>query len=185
MNCIKILTDEDFGLICKPYTNSRIRMGARGIIINESGKIAILFKQKKQEYKLIGGGIEPQEEPSIAFCREALEETGCKVQIMQNLGTIEEHKSQDNFKQISFVYVAKVVEDTKKTHFTEQEVGEQAKLLWCDFEEAISLLRDSENNLKSSVYDGPLSVYHTKFIVRRDLEILNYWKSIQDKSKNL
>lgn len=180
MNCIKILKDEDFGLTSIPFDKPRVRIGARGIIINDSGKIAILFKQKKEEYKLVGGGIEQQEEPMIAFCREALEETGCKIKIIKNLGTIEEHKSQDNFKQISFVYVANVIEDTKETHFTEQEIGEQVKLLWCDLDDAISLIHDSENNLKSSPYDGPLSIYHTKFIVRRDLEILNYWKSIKD-----
>ena len=117
----------------------------------------------------------------VAFGREALEETGCKIKIIKSLGTIEEHKSQDNFKQISFIYVAKVIEDTKKINFTEQEKEEQAKLIWCDLDDAISLIRDSENNLKASPYDGPLSIYHTKFIVRRDLEILNYWKSMEDK----
>ncbi len=185
MNCIKILKDEDFGLKSKEFYKPRIRIGARGIILNKKNEIAIIYKRKKQEYKLVGGGVEQQEEPMLAFEREALEETGCKIKIIKNLGTIEEHKSYDDFKQISFVYVAKVVEDTKTTHLTNQEKIEQAELLWCNLDDAISLIQNSENNLKPSPIDGPLSIYHSKFIVRRDLEILKYWKQHIDIEKNV
>ena len=112
MNCIRVLVDEDFGLKSVEFNNPRVRKGARGIIINSDGKIAVFNKASKNEYKLPGGGIDEGENPEEAFKREALEETGCEIEIINSLGTIEEHKSLDNFKQTSYIFVAKVVNDT-------------------------------------------------------------------------
>ena len=39
-----------------------------------------------------------------------LEETGCVVEILEELGITEEYKFQNNFKQISYIYVGKVIE---------------------------------------------------------------------------
>ncbi len=76
MKCIKILTDLDFGLDIKESDNPRIRYGTRGIIFNDNNEIAIL---NKNGYKLVGGGIDENEDPIFAFKREVLEEAGCKI----------------------------------------------------------------------------------------------------------
>lgn len=174
MRSIKVLTDEDFGLKRIPFNNPRERLGARGIVFNGEGKIAILNKSLKNEYKLVGGGIKENEDPTKAFKREVLEEAGCIIEIDDCLGIIKEEKSQDNFIQISYVYVAHVLEDTKHTDFTLKENEEGSKLLWLDIDEAIQLIRESENKLVASKYEN---VYHTKFIVRRDYTILKYYKN--------
>ena len=171
MNCIKVLTDADFDIEPVKMINPRCRVASRGLVFKDD-KIAILNKQLKKEYKLIGGGIEDNEEPTLAFQREVLEESGCEVEITNFLGTIEEHKSQDNFKQTSYVYVANVTNDTGLVHFTQKEIDEGSRLLWLDIKDALKLIKDSENNLIASKYEN---VYHTKFIVRRDYEILNYY----------
>ncbi len=172
MSCIKIIKDEDFGLKSIEFNNPRIRKGARGIIIREDGKIAIFNKTNKNEYKLPGGGIDPGETPQAAFIREALEETGCKVEIIKELGTIEEHKSLDNFKQISYLFVAKVLENNNSLNLTQKEKDEGARLLWLDKNEALKLITDCINNLKASEYEN---LYHSKFIVLRDKYILEYY----------
>jgi len=177
MICIKKITDEDFKMNCIPFVNPRVRLGARGIVFNNENKIAILYKSNKNEYKLVGGGIEEDEDPTIAFKREVLEESGCKVEIEKSLGIIEEEKSHDDFKQTSYVYVARVLEDMGHTNFTELEKSEGSELLWLDIDEAIDLIKSSEDKLVASKFDGDKSVYHTKFIVRRDYEILNYYKN--------
>lgn len=174
MICIKVITDKDFNIEPIAIENPRLRYASRGIIFKDN-KIAILNKQLKNEFKLIGGGIENEEDPLIAFQREVYEETGCKIKIRKCLGTIEEIKSQDNFKQISYIYVADVT-DLGQTHFTEQEINEESQLLWLDIETAMNLIKDCEDKLKPSMYDSDKSVYHTKFIVRRDYEILKYYK---------
>ena len=172
MKCIKTITDEDFDLEIKNFDNPRTRLGARGIVFNDKKEIAILNKSKKNEYKLVGGGIEENEDPIIAFKREILEESGCKVEIDDCLGIIKEEKSQDNFIQTSYVYVAHVIEDTKELHLTTKEIDEGSKLLWLKIEDAINIIKDCENKLIPSKYEN---VYHTKFIVRRDYTILKYY----------
>ncbi len=174
MHCIRILTDEDFGLAIKEFINPKKRSGARGIILNEEGKVAILNKSNKNEFKLIGGGIEENEDPQLAFKREALEECGCEVEIDDFLGIIKEEKSQSNFIQTSYVYLAHVTKDTKELHLTTKEIDEGAKLLWLDIDEAIKQIKDCEQKLVSSKYED---VYFTKFIVRRDYFILDYYKN--------
>lgn len=85
MKVIKTLTDTEFGIEEKEMLNPRKREAARGLIFNKDGNIAVLFKKEKNEYKLIGGGIDNGEEPINAFKREALEETGYKIDIEKEL----------------------------------------------------------------------------------------------------
>lgn len=178
MICINRLTDNDFGLENKPLNNPRHRYGARGIVLNSKNEIAVLYKKNKNEYKLLGGGIEEEEEPRVAFQREVLEESGCTIEIDEELGIFEEIKSQDNFIQTSYIYIAHLIEDTGMKHFTEREICEGSTLMWCNLEQAMILIKDSENKLVASKFDedAKMSVYHTKFIVRRDYEILKYYK---------
>ena len=101
MNMICKITDNDIGENYIEINNPKTRLGARGIVIRDDGKIAIFNKTNKNEYKLPGGGIENDETPEEAFKREVLEETGCIVEIIEELGITEEYKCQSNFKQIS------------------------------------------------------------------------------------
>ena len=173
MNIIATIKDEDVGYgKSETMKNPRIRYASRGIVFNKNNEIAIFNKANKNEYKLPGGGIEGNEDPEEAFKREVLEETGCKVEIVDYLGVIEEHKSKDNFKQISHVFVGKVMEDTHQFGFTEKEKDEGARLLWTDIDNGLKLITDCFDKIKESKYE---SVYHTKFIVYRDRKILEYY----------
>lgn len=96
MDILFKLTDEDFGIEPQEMNNSRLRMAARGIVIREDGKIAIQNKSKKKEFKLVGGGMENDEDPTLAFKREVLEEAGCEIEIIEQLGITEEYKSLQN-----------------------------------------------------------------------------------------
>jgi len=181
MKLIYKVTDADIGEKCVESQNPRVRLGARGIVIREDGKIAVFNKVNKNEYKLPGGGIEENENPEIAFEREVLEETGCEVEIIENMGTIEEHKTLDNFKQISYVFVGKVLKDTNQLHVTKKEKDEGAKLIWETPENALKLITNCFDNLIASKYE---SVYHTKFIVYRDRKILEKYIEL-NKVKNV
>ena len=173
INLIGQIKDEDIGEKSKEVEKYRQRFGARGIVIREDGKIAVFNKALKNEFKLPGGGIDEGEETAEAFKREVFEETGCKIEIIDFLGTIEELKTQDSFKQMSYVYVGKVIEDTKCLHVTEQEEKEGAKLLWETPERALELIKECYDKLLPSPCEADLSsVYYTKFIVRRDSKIL-------------
>lgn len=181
MELICRITDEDIGEKTINMENPKLRLGARGIVIREDGKIAIFNKSNKNEYKLPGGGLEGEEKPEEAFKREVLEETACEVEIIETLGTTEEYKSLNNFKQISYVYVGKVQKDTNKLNLTEKEKDEGAKLLWETPENALELITDCFNKLVASKY---ASIYSTKFVVLRDSKILEKYIEMNKLSNN-
>ena len=172
MKCIGTITEKDFDEQPVKFNNPEKRVAARGIVIREDGKIALFNKVNKNEYKLPGGGVEKNENIEIAFKREIKEETGCEVQIIDNLGIIKEEKSKGNFKQTSYVYVAKVIKDTKKLHLTKKEKDEGGKLVWVTIDKALELISNSMDKLKPSKYEN---LYHTKFIILRDKKRLEYY----------
>ena len=180
MSDIKIITDKDFNLDAVELNNPRIRIGARGLVFNNDNKIAILNKKNKNEYKLVGGGVEGNENPQVAFEREVLEEAGCKIKIDDLIGTIREERTHNNFIQTSYIFTAHVIEDTKKLNLTEKEIAEGAQLLWLDIDEAINIIKSCESKLKASEYED---VYLTRFVVRRDYNILDYYKNVYLKRK--
>ena len=181
MELICKITDEDIGEKTINMENSKLRLGARGIVIRDDGKIAIFNKSNKNEYKLPGGGLEGEEKPEEAFKREVLEETGCEVEIIETLGTTEEYKSLNNFKQISYVYVGKVLKDTNKLNLTKKEKDEGAKLLWETPEKALELITECFDKLVASKYE---SIYSTKFVVLRDSKILEKYIEMNKLSNN-
>ena len=61
MELICKIIDEDIGEVSVKMDNPRLRLGARGIVVREDGKIAVFNKSNKNEYKLPGGGIEGEE----------------------------------------------------------------------------------------------------------------------------
>ena len=170
------VNDKSLGLNdLKVNDECKVRYGSRGIVIEQNGDIAIFNKRSKNEYKLPGGGIEEGENPMEAFMREIMEETGCEIEIIDYLGLAVEEKGQTNFKQISYVFVAKVLNNTKGLHLTEKEKDEDAVVMWVSLREALELVNGCIDNLVGSKYDD---LYRSLFMVKRDSEILNYYKEI-------
>lgn len=166
------ITDEDFGMQLFEENNPVIRLGARGLVFNSKGEVAVFNKTAKNEFKLPGGGIEESEDLKTAFLREVMEETGCMVEIMEFLGVIEEHKTRNNFIQRSYVFVSRVVNDTGELHLTEKEEKEGAQLLWKPINVAFELVSNCKENLIESEYDD---LYKSIFMVERDKRILKYY----------
>ncbi len=172
MSLNKVIDDSYFNLETKIFKEPKIRIAARGIILNNLNQIAIFHKKNKNEYKLPGGGIDFKETPEEAFIREVLEETGLVVEITKKLGIIEEQKSQDNFIQKSYVFLSKVIKDTGQLSLTQKEKDEGGSYLWLSPEEGLKKISNCIKNLKESKYEN---LYHSKFIVARDKYILEYY----------
>lgn len=175
----EIITERDLGLevlegketkfYSKDNDNMTIRYGARGIVEGKDGEIAVIYKKNKNEYKLPGGGVDKGEDFKEAFKRECIEEIGCMIENVEYLFDIEEDHINDNFKQISKVYIAKVKEKLESNNLTEQEKEEGLEYLWLDKKEALEKMKACIENLKGSKYDN---VYRTKFVVGRDIRIV-------------
>lgn len=172
MELITKITDADIGEKVYEIDNPTTRKAVRAILLNDLGEIALLHKTKKNEYKLIGGGIENQETLQQALRREVLEESGCTINILKELGYVEEYRTLNNFVQTSYVYVAEVSNDTKKLHLTKQEKEEGAELCWYKPEIALKQINDSYEKLFPSKYSD---LYNSKIIIKRDSSILKYY----------
>lgn len=170
MKLIARITDKEIGEQLVKYDNPLKRIASRGIVVNDNGEIAILYKRKKNEYKLPGGGHEKNETKEETFKREVLEETGCNVEIVDYMGYTEEIESKMNSTQISYVFISKVTKDTKKLHLTQKEIEEGGELIWLTPKVALQLISECFDKLKASKYD---SIYSTKFVIKRDQAILN------------
>ncbi len=171
MKLLLILKDEDIGIKSRKIKMEK-RLAARAVL-SLGGKIALLNVTKDGYHKLPGGGVEEGENIKQALLREILEETGCTIEIMKEVGKIIEHRTHEGIlreksgvNQTSYCYTAKVI---KKGHpkFDEGEMEAGYQLEWVDLNSAISMLQ----NEKPSIYEG-------KFIVRRDLALLEATKDL-------
>ena len=76
------------------------RKSARGIILNDRGEMAVQHLRKYDFYKLPGGGVEKGESIEEALKREILEEVGCAIDIVREIGVVIEYR--DDLLQILF-----------------------------------------------------------------------------------
>ena len=176
-NIIAVIKDEDFGFEAKSVSNPIIRYASRGILFDAFGNIAIINKVLKNEFKLPGGGIENEETKEKAFLREIYEETGCQAEILDYIGITIEEKGKTNFKQISYVFIGRVLNNTNQLHLTEKEKLEETRVLWQTLEEGLKSIKNSEQSLVGSMFD---SRYQSLFMVRRDAEIIEYYKKMKN-----
>lgn len=93
-------------------------------------------------YKLPGGGVESEDsEDTIACQREALEETGCEVDVRPELiAQVTEYRG--TLHQESRAYICTVRRDTGKVELTDLEASEGLVHLWCPAAEALQKMKD-------------------------------------------
>ena len=159
MEIIKTLTDKDVtGKSPEEPKTYSLREAGRAIVFNKEGKIALLHAFKYCFHKLPGGGVEQGEDVKKALERELLEEIGCKIKIIKELGIILEIKNEYCQKQTSYCYIAEVIE-LGKNKLTEEESEDLGiGVEWVTLKKAIRLMKK----------DNP-DDYTGKFILARDL----------------
>ena len=94
-------------------------------------------------YKLPGGGLDDTDKIT-ALKRECIEEIGCNVEVLQELGTINEWRKIYQIHQVSYCYLAKVVGEKGTPDFTESEIAEGFEVSWLPLEEALQALKLSK-----------------------------------------
>jgi 8-oxo-dGTP diphosphatase len=140
------------------------RRAARAVIIYK-GKVALLHVSREGYYKLPGGGIEAGEDMGAAAVREAKEETGCDIQIREEVGAIIELRTWQNLLQLSYCFIA----DTRSIampRLTEEETRKGFSPIWMEPADAVS-------SIESARSDDP----SVRSIVKRDSAFLK--KAIQ------
>ena len=164
MNMITEIKEQDINPNAVEVDTSdfKRREAVRAVVMNESGQVAILNVSNRGFHKLPGGGIEAGENHIEALDREVMEEIGCQVEIISELGTVIEYRDEWKQIQTSFCYLAKQVGDQQQNSLTKDEQAWGFKVMWADnIENAIAILEAD----KPEGYDG-------KRMVPRDLAVL-------------
>jgi hypothetical protein len=72
------------------------------------------------------------------------------------------------------VFIGECSKQNNFLNLTEKEKEEGGTLLWMDIDKALETMKNSFDNLIGSKYEN---IYITKFIVTRDIKILEYYKN--------
>lgn len=103
------------------YKKFDVRETARAIVLDNEGKVGVIYITGKDYIQIVGGGIEKDESIEEGLRRECLEEAGVEIEIVSKLCDVREVKKCDQQVQNSYCYIAKVVGDKGGTKFTKAE----------------------------------------------------------------
>ena len=171
VNILKSFSDSTFGLEDKDMSSAKSRTIVRGIVVDKSGNVAVFNKRVMNDYKLPGGVVRDGESTEDTFLKEIKREIGCDVEIIEDIGIVEERMAQDDILQNAHVYVGRVLEKGK-IDYQNQEIDEFGKVMWVSPEEALKLISDYKKEIDNSEIEN---VYHDKFSVYRDEFIIRYY----------
>lgn len=143
--------------------NYKVREASRAVVVDNKGLVALLHVTSENYYKIPGGGIKNDEDKIAALKRECLEEIGCNIDVIGEIGIIIEYRRIFNLKQISYCYFAKAKGEKGKSELTNSEKKAGFKQVWLPYIEAVKLLSDN----KATSIEGH------DYIVPRDFAILN------------
>ena len=145
----------------------KYRKAVRAVVVDDENNVALLHVSNHNYYKLPGGGIEDGEEIEVALNRECLEEAGCNITIIGEVGRIIEYRDRWNTEQESYCYIARLKGEKGIQNLQGYEIDAGFKVVWVGIDEAIELVKNSNPN----TYDGP-------FIIIRDTALLTKAKSL-------
>jgi 8-oxo-dGTP diphosphatase len=150
---------EDFP-VPSSYTE---RTTARAVVFDADDKVALLHVTRKGHHKLPGGGVEEGENIGEALARELIEEIGCEVSDVRELGTIEEYRNKTAKLQISHGFTAKVRGEKGTPALDAGEIADGFETVWVPLEDAIRILEREASLMES---------YGAKFMTLRELTFL-------------
>jgi len=128
-----------------------VSYGVRAIVNDQDGNIGMVYISKRKHHKLVGGEIEKGETVQGALKRECLEELGCNIEVLGEVGQIIEYRKMSSLKKISYCYLAKVIGLKSNVSFTQEELDSGIQSLWLPIDEAIKVLAiDKPTDLEGS-----------------------------------
>jgi 8-oxo-dGTP diphosphatase len=168
MELLATLHDRDIGSSTPAPASYKERNASRAIVYDAERNIALLHATNKNYHKLPGGGVEEGEDIEAALRREVLEEIGCNIINLKELGIIEEYRNEFALHQTSHCFLADVDGLKGSPNLEQDELADGFETVWLDVPTAIA-------NLES---EASLQAYEGKFIRLRDLLFLKKVQSL-------
>lgn len=140
------------------------RPSARVVVFNDEGEIALLGNNANEYLELPGGGVEGEETPAQCAIRECLEETGCEIEIVGELGCIDDYRSREGRHCIHFGFIGKVLSHTGVRSLTAAEAFYDKTVHWVTVADALATMKKQEGFLGNKT----VTFYNTGFNMLRD-----------------
>lgn len=140
MKILKTIRDKDFGLDIPNPETYKERRAVRAIVFDKNNNIALIHASNNSYHTLHGGGIEEREGVIEALKRESLEEIGCEIKNIKELGIIEEYRNSHSLYQISYFFTAEVFGEKGIPQLEKEEIAEGYETIWVSVDDAISKL---------------------------------------------
>lgn len=139
----------------------RVRQATRAIVFDKDNFVALLHATKYNYYKLPGGGVEEGEDHITALKRECLEEIGCDIEVVEELGTVLEYRKMYGLRQTSYCYLARLVGNKGTPQLMQDEMEEGFQTVWLPIKDALKKVGDSS-----------VEKYEAQFMTARDVAFL-------------
>ena len=162
MKLLRVIRDSNVGGGVPDCVPEQERRASRAVVFDVDGNVALMHATKKHYHKLPGGGIEPGEDIETALRRELMEEIGCSVKNLRELGIIEEYRNKFALHQISYCFLADLDGQKGVPHLEGGEIADGFAPVWLSLEDAIKTVKD----------EAPVEDYEGKFIQLRDVIFL-------------
>lgn len=157
MQIIKVITEKDIYPDKVPTPESEYikpRQATRVVLFDQQGLVALGANDwsngKGLFYSMIGGGIDEGETIEEALLREALEETGCKIKNIRELGVVEERgigsEKSGRQIQVNYCFTADVDGEKGEPQYTEKDILDKLQLVWMPLDDAIERLKNQEDD---------------------------------------
>lgn len=165
------IRDSDFGWTDGEESEyAETRSAARAVMLDERGRVGLMWLANKGVYKLPGGGVDGDESIEESLHREVIEEAGYEVEIEGEVGEIKEWRYRLKLNQLSFCYLVKA-QKYVGNNLMDDEVEDGFELRWFDdIDAAIDAVK------KVNLDDVG---YAEMFFEARELKFLEAAKEIQ------
>ena len=173
MKLICNITDKDITGSDK-LSSAKPRIAVGLVLLDDDGNVALSHISKWGIHQLPGGGVDDGEDFLEAVRREAWEETGCRCEIIGEIGKTYQNSAKDNFVMEKYHYLARVVGEKGELHLEDYEIDSGTTVRWYSLGRALQIISELNQD----------NVHHSEFQKRRDIAVLNEVKSyklFQDK----
>lgn len=170
MKKIAVIYEKDIYPEKKEASNIKYedRITGKAIILDDENKIALVGNRQNKFLQLPGGGISKNEKIEEGIIRECLEEVGCKVSMVKEMGCIDDFRPRDRKHCINYCYIVRILGKKGAPKYTKEETRIGMYIKWVTLEEAITIFKKQKEELKA----GNVTFYNTGFNIIRDFLFL-------------
>lgn len=144
------------------------RLTVKAIVLDSEEKIGLVGNKQNSFLQLPGGGIDTGEDIEEGLKRECFEEIGCLVEILSEIGCIDDYRPRDKKHCINYCYVVKAIGEKGTPNYTEKEIEIGMYTKWVSSQEAMDIFEKQKQDLEN----GLVTFYNTGFNILRDYHFL-------------